>query len=355
MLSDTIYSGDDQRTVVTELLPRGSTMTMRWMPEYEGNWLMHCHIASHVSPDKRLAPHTEGHHGNHAEEGMSGMVIGIHAKPAPGLFDHSKTEERKITMLMQRIDGHYGSEPGFAIGFGDQPPVVPGPPLFLRRGETVNIELINRLGESTSVHWHGMELESYYDGVADFSGTGRSITPSIKPGESFNAIFTPPRAGTFIYHTHMDDTRQLQAGLYGAMIITEPDKPFDPDVDKLLVIGLLGFTQPETIGINGVADYEMVLKAGRTYRLRVINITANNGAFNVTLTSRDDAESWRPVAEDGAELPASFQQSRPAFRENISVGQAFDFEWMPEAGTYWFEVRRGNGQWMSQSRIRVEP
>ena len=354
MLSDKDYAPADQRSVVTELVDRGTTMTMRWIPEYEGNWLMHCHISAHVTAETRLAPHADEHHGNHAEEGMSGMVIGIHAKAAPGLFEHEKTDERRITMQMQRMDGHYGDEPGFAIGFGDIPVVVPGPPLFVTRGETVNIELVNRLGEPTSVHWHGMELESYYDGVAGFSGTGRSITPSIQPGESFNAIFTPPRAGTFIYHTHMDDIRQLQAGLYGAMIISEPDAPFDPEIDKLLVIGLLGFTTPETIGINGDIDYRMTLEAGRTYRLRIINITASNGGFNVTLTSRDQAISWRPVAEDGADLPELHREPRLAFREDVSVGETFDFEWTPQPGLYWFEVRRGSGQWMAQARVVVE-
>jgi FtsP/CotA-like multicopper oxidase with cupredoxin domain len=198
-----------------------------------------------------------------------------------------------------------------------------------------------------------MELESYYDGVAGFGGAGRSITPSIEPGESFNAIFTPPRAGTFIYHTHMDDDRQLQAGLYGAMIISEPGAPYDPEIDKLLVIGLLGFTTPETIGINGDIDYQMTLEAGRTYRLRLINITASNGGFNVTLTSPDEAITWRPVAEDGADLPQLYREPRLAFREGVSVGETFDFEWTPQSGIYWFEVRRGTGEWMAQARIVV--
>ena len=31
-------------------------MTMTWTPEREGNWLFHCHIMHHVSPERRLAP-----------------------------------------------------------------------------------------------------------------------------------------------------------------------------------------------------------------------------------------------------------------------------------------------------------
>jgi FtsP/CotA-like multicopper oxidase with cupredoxin domain len=356
LLADTVYAPDDQRVVVTELMRQGTTMKMRWLPEYEGNWLMHCHVSGHVSPATRLAPASHDSHGSHAEEGMSGMVIGIHAEATPGLFTHTETETRHITMNMQRVPEHYDTEPGFAVGFDDQIPTVPGPPLFLTRGETVDIELVNRLGEATSVHWHGMELESYYDGVAGFSGTQRSITPPIKPGESFHAIFTPPRAGTFIYHTHMEDERQLAAGLYGPMIITEPGQPFDPAIDKLFVIGLLGFNEErEPIGFNGEANYELELKAGPAYRLRIINITASNPGFNVTLTSPQKPVTWKPLAEDGAPLPAMHQQSRQADRQTVSVGEAFDFEWQPDAGLYWVEIRRGSGEWMVQARIIVTP
>ena len=354
LLQNVAYATADQRTVVTELLSSGTTMKMRWSPEYEGNWLLHCHISAHVSPATRLAPPSQGGH-NHAEEGMSGMVIGIHAAPTSDMATHPRTDTRHITMDLQRQSGYYDNEPGFAVAFDEQPTSVPGKPLFLTRGQTVDIEIVNHLGESTSIHWHGMELESYYDGVAGFSGTQRSVTPSIGSGESFHAIFTPPRAGTFIYHSHMDDERQLAAGLYGAMIISEPTEPFDTEIDKLFVIGLLGFDVPEAIGFNGEAEYQTRLKAGRDYRLRIINITASNGGFNVTLTSPAEAVTWHPVAEDGANLPLMHRKSRPAMRQDVSVGETFDFMWNPNPGIYWMEVRRFTGEWMAQARIVVEP
>ena len=101
---------------------------------------------------------------------------------------------------------------------------VPGPTLVLTRGEPVEITLVNRLPEGTAIHWHGMELESYYDGVHGFSGAGQRVTPLIEPGGSFVVRFTPPRTGTFMYHTHMHDPRQLTSGLYGAMLVVEPDE-----------------------------------------------------------------------------------------------------------------------------------
>ena len=48
----------------------------------------------------------------------------------------------------------------------------PGPPVVLRRGEPVEITLVNELDEATSMHWHGLELDSYYDGVHGWSGLG---------------------------------------------------------------------------------------------------------------------------------------------------------------------------------------
>ena len=113
---------------------------------------------------------------------------------------------------------------------------VPGPPLVLERGRPVEITIINQLHESTTVHWHGMELESYYDGVAGWGARGSEVTPAIEPGRSFRARFTPPRAGTFMYHTHLNDEEQLPAGLYGPLIVLEPRTLFDPSHDCVLML-----------------------------------------------------------------------------------------------------------------------
>ena len=61
----------------------------------------------------------------------------------------------------------------------------------MKRGEPVSITVVNQLPEPTAVHWHGIELESYYDGVAGFAGEGKRIAPAIPPGGSFEARFTP--------------------------------------------------------------------------------------------------------------------------------------------------------------------
>ena len=119
------------------------------------------------------------------------------------------------------------------------------------RGQPVEITLVNGLPEATAIHWHGMELDSYYDGVHGFSGTELRLTPMIEPGASFVVRFTPPRAGTFMYHTHLHDRRQLTQGLYGAMLVMEPGDAFDAATDHVLVIGREGPDPGAPIVING--------------------------------------------------------------------------------------------------------
>jgi FtsP/CotA-like multicopper oxidase with cupredoxin domain len=46
----------------------------------------------------------------------------------------------------------------------------------------------------------------------------------IKPGGSFVVRFTPPRAGTFMYHTPLNDEAQISSGLYVPLIVVEPGK-----------------------------------------------------------------------------------------------------------------------------------
>jgi FtsP/CotA-like multicopper oxidase with cupredoxin domain len=191
------------------------------------------------------------------------------------------------------------------------------------------------------VHWHGIELESYYDGIAGWSGTPGHIAPPILPGGSFVAKFTPPRAGTFIYHTHIDDIRQLSSGLYGAMIVLEPGQSFDPVTDKTMLLSVRGPSDNTPILFNGSEEPGAIeLKAGVKYRLRFINITPHDPRLTVSLLSGSSLVSWRAIAKDGADLPSSQATLRPA-RQIVSVGETYDFEFEPQsAGDLRLEIFR---------------
>jgi FtsP/CotA-like multicopper oxidase with cupredoxin domain len=304
---------------------------------------------------------------------MAGMVIGITVRdpaPAPSSPVGSSEAPRKLTLVMQRAPDHNGevlAAAGFVLSEGDAPPVpdtaaVPGPPILLRRNQPVEITLVNHLTEATAIHWHGIELDSYYDGVHGWSGIDRRVTPMIEPGGRFVVRFTPPRAGTFIYHTHLHDYRQLSSGLYGAVIVTNADETFDPATDHVIVLGRSGLTSaepslltvPESVVMNGERAPRFVWKAGARHRVRLINITPDD-IFSVTLQTSDGPVLWTPVAKDGALVPAAESVATPA-HQTIAVGETYEFEYQAPEGrkTAWLEVRTLGGKWQVQGHVIIK-
>lgn len=174
-----------------------------------------------------------------------------------------------------------------------------------------------------------MELESVYDGVSGWSRTGGRIAPLVAPGDSFQVLITPPRAGTFIYHTHMDETDQLATGLFGPLLVLEPDSTFDPQFDHIFVVGESVDEGERRITINGRSRPDtLYLARQRMHRLRFINIQPDASA-ELTLLQGGDTLTWRPFAKDGADVPPVLRAVTAA-HVRLGVGETADFEWMPE-------------------------
>src|SRR6185312_14722236 len=91
----------------------------------------------------------------------------------------------------------------------------------------------------------------YYDGFPGWGGDGPKVSPMIMPGKSFDVIFAPPRAGTFMYHTHMNDLSQLSAGLYGALIVVPEGATFDSKNDKVFLLSRNGKRKDGKLLLNG--------------------------------------------------------------------------------------------------------
>ncbi len=347
---DTLYAPPDRRLAVTEDMRRGQTLALSWQPPFHpGNWLFHCHLSFHVSGDLRLtpAPHAEGDHSE--AQHMAGLVLGVHVVPRNGHAGAPppRGTPRRLRLFTGTVPGRYGPVDGMGFSVLDSgagaeppPPSVPGPPLILTRGEPVDVQVVNRLAEPTSIHWHGLELDSYSDGVPDWSGSGGRIARAIAPGDSFTAELTLMRAGTFIYHSHLQDVRQLSRGLYGAIVVLEPGREFDPTTDHLFLLGWGGGDEKPHIAVNGDSTPPPLdLAAGTTHRLRFLNI-APAGGMRVALSRDSIPMTWRPVAKDGADLPPSQRSLRPA-RLFIQVGETADFEFTPPSpGEYELRVAR---------------
>jgi FtsP/CotA-like multicopper oxidase with cupredoxin domain len=364
---------EKQRLVVTDRIPPGGTRSIALLLEREGRWLFHCHLLVHMSAEYRyLAPTGPGsfqpavgmHHAALDSTGMSGMVLGITVLPGARSASPatSTAPARKLTLLARERPASDRSPAAtvFQLQEGPQAPaldaaVVPGPPLVLTQGEPVEITVVNQMREPTAIHWHGIELDSSYDGVPGWGGSGAQVTPSIEPGQSFVARFTPPRAGTFIYHTHWHNFLQLTGGLYGPLIVLRPGQTFDPETDKTVVIGLGGADDMKSpILLNGGAQPEPLrLKVGLKYRLRFINITPNNAGLQVSLLTGSSPVRWRAVAKDGADLPPA-QAIDQAARWVISVGETYDFEFEPATkGDLRLEVLRPFNRTWAVAEVQV--
>jgi CopA family copper-resistance protein len=120
---------------------------------------------------------------------------------------------------------------------------LPAPTLRFREGDTVTINVTNRLSESTSVHWHGIRLPADMDGVPGLTFRG------IRPGETFTYRFPIVQSGTYWYHSHSG--MQEQTGLYGPLILEPRSRePYAYDRDYVVVLSDWTDEDPMTIVSN---------------------------------------------------------------------------------------------------------
>jgi manganese oxidase len=155
----------------------------------------------------------------------------------------------------------------------------PGPTIQIQQGDRVRVIFENKLPESTSIHWHGLEVPIEQDGVPYIS------QKPVAPGEKFVYEFTVHQEGTFFYHAH--GAMQEIAGQMG-FFIAHPKTPHTPRVDHDFGIILQEWavlpanTVPNTAsmefnwltfnGVSGPAVTPMIARLGSRVRLRIANL-----------------------------------------------------------------------------------
>jgi FtsP/CotA-like multicopper oxidase with cupredoxin domain len=182
------------------------------------------------------------------------------------------------------------------------------------------------------------------------------VLPAIAPRDSLTVRFTPPRAGTFMYHTHVDELRQQRAGLAGPLIVLEPGDRYDPATDLAVLI-----TSPSdsmeagrAVLLNGsLTPPSVEMRAGETHRLRFINITVGRPGMRMELRRDSTLLEWRVLAKDGAELPATRKVVGPA-RQTIGIGETVDVEVIPSAPRELrLEARTAGGRLLGVIPLRI--
>ncbi len=223
---------------------------------------------------------------------------------------------------------NWETKPGKIItawGFNNR---VPGPVLRAKKGDTLVVRVQNNLPEPTMIHWHGLRLPASMDGTGE-------VQQPILPGNSFEYRFTVPDAGTFWYHSHQNETVQMERGMYGGIVVEEDTDPV-VDNERVLVMddmqlnGKNEFTKHGAIGrwmerhdgregntnlVNGKEDVALHMHAGQTERWRIIN-AASARYFKLSL----DGKPFKIIATDGGLL----EYARTETELLITPGERFD-------------------------------
>jgi FtsP/CotA-like multicopper oxidase with cupredoxin domain len=122
-----------------------------------------------------------------------------------------------------------------AMAFNGQ---VPGPEIHVNAGDKVRFVVQNQMEQPFVLHFHGMTVPNKQDGVPYVT------QPPIMPGEYWTYEFTvkdPP--GFYVYHSHFNSAEQVDAGLYGALIVEPKGSDWKgvygekPDVETTMFLG----------------------------------------------------------------------------------------------------------------------
>jgi FtsP/CotA-like multicopper oxidase with cupredoxin domain len=206
---------------------------------------------------------------------------------------------------------------------------VPGPTIEANVGDTIEVRLTNNLPQATTIHWHGIRVP------ADMDGT-EAVQAPVGPGETFQYRFVVPDAGTYWYHSHTNETEQLERGLYGALIVRDPSEPvFDADRTLLLDdlkldpdgdLAPFGDEHEHHAGregdvrlINGKQEPELEMPGGTVERWRIID-AANTRFVRLSIGGRP----FTVIGTDGGLLPQPVLATEvlltPGERVELAVG-----------------------------------
>ncbi|MYL52706.1 multicopper oxidase domain-containing protein [Pontibacillus yanchengensis] len=217
---------------------------------------------------------------------------------------------------------------------------VPGEEIRVTEGDYVRVHLKNDLNVPVTIHWHGVVLPNKMDGVPGVT------QDAVLPGEQFTYEFSADNPGTFWYHSHQHSSKQVDKGLYGALIVEEKEKQYQNDqtfiidewavnqqkqnimnMGSMMSGGMSGDGEADTkamydtLSINGKSGNQIDqinMKKGEKGRLRFIN-----AGYQTHYVNFPD-QSMKIVAVDGEDIINSSPPSTSLME--IAPGERIDVE-----------------------------
>jgi manganese oxidase len=241
---------------------------------------------------------------------------------------------KEFHLIAEEVDHEFA--PGTRIKAWGYNGTTPGPTIEAVEGDRVRIYVTNKLGEPTTIHWHGLLLPFGMDGVAGLN------QPSIKPGETWVYEFPLTQHGTHMYHPHSDEMIQMAMGMMGMFIIhprTAEANPVTRDYALLLHNWAIhpGTYRPDpsimtefdlwTINSKVFPAIEsLVAQTGERVRVRIGNLSMWNHPMHM------HGVQFEVTGSDGGRWPEA--QWRKEVTEIVGVGQTRDLEFTAVAGDW---------------------
>ncbi len=167
------------------------------------------------------------------------VVVSFHIyaqteKSVEGNIDNLPVKEYRLTIRQEKVNKAGKEVMGMTING-----TIPGPVLEFTEGEYAVIYVKNEMDVETSIHWHGLLLPNFYDGVPYLT------TPPIEPGHTLKYEFPIKQSGTYWYHSHT--MLQEQVGVFGSIVIHQKKETLT--YDKELVLMLSDWTNEKPMSV----------------------------------------------------------------------------------------------------------
>ncbi len=243
-----------------------------------------------------------------------------------GNVDNLPVHEYTLTIKQEMVNKAGKEVKGMTVNG-----TIPGPTLEFTEGEYAVIYVKNDMSVETSIHWHGMLLPNFMDGVPYLT------TPPIKPGTTFKYEFPIRQSGTYWYHSHT--MLQEQSGVFGSLLIHPKEKTLEYDHDLVLMLSDWTNENPHSVMRNlkrGNEWYQM--KKGTATPL---NKVIARGAFKAQLDfwrqrmgGADIADVYYPAFLINGEQSIEYPNFKPGEKVRLRIinGSASSQFWMTFGG-----------------------
>ena len=208
---------------------------------------------------------------------------------------------------------------------------IPGPVLRFEEGEFARITVTNKMEVETSIHWHGLLLPNFYDGVPYLN------TPPIEPGESFVYEFALKQSGTYWYHSHT--MLQEQSGVYGSIVIEPKETTLEYDKDQVLMLSDWTDEKPASVLKNLKRGNEWYgIKRGTATPLNRVIARGGLGAqlnfWRQRMEGADIADIYYPAFLINGESNSENPDFKPGERVRLRIinGAASSYFWLTFGG-----------------------